>query len=122
MIDRYSLPEMAALFTDEARFARWPEVELLATEAWAELGVVPVADAMQARSNAPVVDAAFVAAVAEREAVTDHDVAAFVDVVQQRIGGDAGKWIHYGLTSSDVVDTALCATLVAAADLLLSAA
>ena len=56
------------------------------------------------------------------EAVTDHDVAAFVDVVQQHIGGSAGKWIHYGLTSSDVVDTALCSTLTAAADLLVDAA
>jgi adenylosuccinate lyase len=116
------MPEMAALFTDEARFARWLEVELLATEAWSSLGVVPVDDAAAARSGAPVVDAAFVAEVAAREALTDHDVAAFVDVVQQRIGGTAGKWIHYGLTSSDVVDTALCSTLAAAADLLIDAA
>ena len=122
MIDRYSLPEMAALFDDEARFARWLEVELLATEAWSALGVVPAADAEWARAHAPVVDGAFVAEVAAREAVTDHDVAAFVDVVQQHIGGSAGKWIHYGLTSSDVVDTALCSTLTAAADLLVDAA
>jgi adenylosuccinate lyase len=122
VIDRYSIPEMAALFTDEARFARWLEVELLATEAWSSLGVVPVDDAAAARSGAPAVDAAFVAEVAAREALTDHDVAAFVDVVQQRIGGTAGKWIHYGLTSSDVVDTALCSTLTAAADLLIDAA
>ena len=62
------------------------------------------------------------AAVNERERVTDHDVAAFVDVVQARIGQPEGSWVHYGLTSSDVVDTALCATLAAAADLLLEAA
>ena len=122
MIDRYSLPEMATLFDDEARFARWLEVELLATEAWSALGVVPAVDADWARAHAPVVDGAFVAEVAAREAVTDHDVAAFVDVVQQHIGGSAGKWIHYGLTSSDVVDTALCSTLTAAADLLVDAA
>ena len=122
MIDRYSMPEMAALFTDEARFARWLEVELLATEAWADLGVVPREDAVRARQAAPIVDAAFVSDVATREALTDHDVAAFVDVVQERIGGTAGKWIHYGLTSSDVVDTALCSTLTAAADLLIAAA
>ena len=122
MIDRYSMPEIAILFTDEARFARWLEIELLATEAWSALGVVPPDDAAEARRGAPVVDAAFVADVAEREALTDHDVAAFVDVVQQRIGGSAGKWIHYGLTSSDVVDTALCSTLAAAADLLIEAA
>ena len=122
MIDRYSLPEMSALFGDEARFALWLDVELLATEAWSALGVVPGADAEFARAHAPTVDSTFVAEVAAREAVTDHDVAAFVDVVQQHIGGSAGKWIHYGLTSSDVVDTALCATLTAAADLLVDAA
>ncbi|HMK10170.1 MAG TPA: adenylosuccinate lyase [Acidimicrobiales bacterium] len=121
MIERYSMPEMASLFTDEARFARWLEVELLATEAWAELGVVPRSDAVDARRRAPMVDAEFVRSVAAREAQTDHDVAAFVDVVQERIGGTAGKWIHYGLTSSDVVDTALCSTLTAAADLLVEA-
>ena len=119
VIDRYSLPEMAALFTDEARFATWLEVEVLATEAWAALGVVPAEDAAAVRARAPEVDAEFVEAVAAREAVTDHDVAAFVDVVQERIGRPAGNWVHYGLTSSDVVDTALCATLTRAADLLL---
>ena len=119
MIPRYQLPEMAALFSDEAQQARMLEIELLATEAWAALGVVPAADAAECRERAPVVDAAFVAAVAERERVTDHDVAAFVDVVQAAIGGRAGAWIHYGLTSSDVVDTAWCWALRDAADLLL---
>jgi adenylosuccinate lyase len=68
-----------------------------------------------------VVDEAFVAAVSERELVTDHDVAAFVDVVQAAIGAPAGAWIHYGLTSSDVVDTAWCWMLRDAADLLIEA-
>ena len=121
MIPRYQLPEMAALFSDEAQQARMLEIELLATEAWAALGVVPVADAAECRAKAPFVDAAFVAAVAERERVTDHDVAAFVDVVQAAIGGRAGAWIHYGLTSSDVVDTAWCWALRDASDLLLGA-
>jgi adenylosuccinate lyase len=121
VIGRYSLPEMAALWTDEARLATWLEVEVLATEAWASLGVVPDDDAKAVRERAPRVDAAFVAAVNEREAVTDHDVAAFVDVVQQAIGPPAGNWVHYGLTSSDVVDTALCATLARSADVLLAA-
>ena len=67
------------------------------------------------------VDAAFVEEVAERERTTDHDVAAFVDVVQEAIGQPEGSWIHYGLTSSDVVDTALCATLTRASDLLIDA-
>ncbi len=90
VIPRYSRPEMAALFTDEARFAAWLEVEVLAVEAWASLGVVPADEARQVRERAPVVDAALVTAVLEREAVTDHDVAAFVDVVQDRIGGRGG--------------------------------
>ena len=79
----------------------------------------PADDAAACRERAPVVDDAFVAAVAERERTTDHDVAAFVDVVQARIGAPAGSWIHYGLTSSDVVDTALCWAMRDAADLVL---
>ncbi len=121
MIPRYTLPEMAELWSDEARFATWLEIELLAVEGWARLGAVPEGHARQARRLAPAVDAAFVAAVAEREAVTDHDVAAFVDVVQASIGAPAGSWVHYGLTSYDVVDTALSARLVKAADLLVDA-
>jgi adenylosuccinate lyase len=121
MIPRYSLPEMAAVFADTARFGRWLEIELLATDAHAALGVVPAADAEACRHRAPVVDEAFVAAVSAREAITDHDVAAFVDVVQAAIGSPAGAWIHYGLTSSDVVDTAWCWMLRDAADLLIDA-
>jgi adenylosuccinate lyase len=121
MIRRYSPPDMAALFSDEARFAVWLEVELLAVEAQVEAGVVPSAAATATRSRAPKVDGAFVAAVAAREAVTEHDVAAFVDVVQAAIGGPEAEWIHFGLTSSDVVDTALCAVLVQAADILIEA-
>jgi len=109
---------MAELFTDEARLAIWLEVELLAVEAWAKLGVVPAADVATIRERASV-DAV---AVEERERVTDHDVAAFVDVVQGRVGMPAGAWVHHGLTSSDVVDTALSVTLVQASDLLLGAA
>ena len=108
MIERYSLPEMAAIFSEPARFGRFLEIELLATEAWASIGVVPHDAAKWCREHAPVTDDAFVAAVGERERVTDHDVAAFVDVVQERIGTAHASWIHYGLTSSDVVDTAWC--------------
>ena len=121
MIPRYSMPEMAALWTDEARLSAWLEVEVLAVEAWARLGVVPDADAVAVRARAPQVTAGTVRAVAEREAVTDHDVAAFVDVVQGAIGPPEGNWVHYGLTSSDVVDTALGVTLAQAADLLVEA-
>lgn len=121
MIPRYSLPEMTAVFTDVARMARFLEIELLATEAHAALGIVPDADAKLCRERAPIVDEAFVQAVSDREAITNHDVAAFVDVVQAAIGPPAGAWIHYGLTSSDVVDTAWCWMMRDAADLLLSA-
>ena len=121
MIPRYSLPEMEAVFSDTARFGRWLEIELLATEAHAELRVVPPADATACRDRAPRTDEAFVQAVLDREAITDHDVAAFVDVVQQSIGAPAGAWIHYGLTSSDIVDTAWCWMLRDAADLLIGA-
>ncbi len=121
MIPRYSLPEMAVLFTDEARLATWLEVELLAVEAWAEVGEVPAAEAAAVRVRAPKVTPELASAVAERERVTDHDVAAFVDVVQEAVGHPEGSWVHFGLTSSDVVDTALCATLVRATDLLLAA-
>lgn len=122
MIPRYSLPEMESVFVDETRFGRWLEIELLATEAQASLGVVPAGDAATCRSAKPVVDATFIARVLDRERVTDHDVAAFVDVVQESIGAPAGSWIHYGLTSSDVVDTAWCWALRDAADLLIDAA
>jgi adenylosuccinate lyase len=112
---------MADLFSDRARFGRWLEVEVLAVEAWSAIGVIPPEDARAVRDRAPEVTDALVAAIAEREAVTDHDVAAFVDVVQEAVGPPAGNWVHYGLTSSDVVDTALCATLTPAADLLIEA-
>jgi adenylosuccinate lyase len=122
VIPRYTTPEMDAVWSDTARFARWLEVELLATEAHAALGLVPAGDAAACRERAPVPDAAFVDAVLAREAVTDHDVAAFVDVVQAAVGAPASSWIHYGLTSSDVVDTALCWALRDACDLLIDAA
>jgi adenylosuccinate lyase len=74
---------------------------------------------MRWRCECDVVDAAFVEAVNDREAVTNHDTAAFVDVVQERIGMPEGRWIHYGLTSSDIVDTALCSSLAAAMDIVI---
>jgi adenylosuccinate lyase len=121
MIDRYSLPEIAEIFSDRSKFARYLEIELLATEAQAKLGVVPQTDAQTCRAKAPLVDDAFVHRIAERELVTDHDVAAFVDVVQSTIGMPAGAWIHHGLTSTDVVDTAWCWMLKDGAELILGA-
>ena len=119
MIERYALPEMANLFADAARMQRWVDIELLATDAQENLGVVPSGTAGACRAAAPVVDSAFVAEVAEREAITNHDVAAFVDVLQARIGMPAGAFVHHGLTSTDVVDTAWCWALRDASNLII---
>lgn len=115
MIPRYGLPEVEAVWSDQARLANWLEIELLAVEALAELGVVPPEDAAACRERAVFT----VEAVAEREAATRHDVAAFVDVVAEAIG-PAGRWVHFGLTSSDVIDTGFALQLRAAADVLLA--
>ncbi len=119
MIPRYSPPDVAGLFSDVHRFDTMLEVELLAAEGLAQMGVVPAADVLALRSRRPVVDFDFVAAVDERELVTNHDTAAFVDVVQARIGMPEAAWIHYGMTSSDIVDTALCYTLTQAMDIVI---
>ncbi len=108
MIKRYSTQETDALFSEVDKMSRWLEIELCVVEELATEGIVPKEAAAFCRANAPVIDDAFVARVEEREAITNHDVAAFVDVVQQAIGAPHGTWIHYGLTSTDVVDTGLC--------------
>jgi len=106
VISRYTRPEIGEAWSQQRKLECWLEVELAATEAWAEEGVVPREAAEAARANA----AFTVEAVNEREKVTDHDVAAFVDVVATGVG-EHGRWIHYGLTSSDVLDTALAMQL-----------
>ena len=117
MIPRYTRPEIGAVWTPQAKMETWLEVELAATGAWAEEGVVPRDAAEAAR-----VKAAFtVEAVDERERVTDHDVAAFVDVLAASVG-EHGRWIHYGLTSSDVLDTALALQLRRAGEILVAGA
>ncbi|HEY6960492.1 MAG TPA: adenylosuccinate lyase [Gaiellaceae bacterium] len=103
MIARYSRPDMSRIWSEEGKLARWFEVELAALDAWAELGVVPSADVAAIRAGAVVPTAE---RVAEIEQTTDHDLAAFVDAVAEQVGPE-GRWFHYGLTSSDVVDTAL---------------
>jgi adenylosuccinate lyase len=122
MIPRYSPKDVAALFSDENRFETMLEVELLVAEALAERGVLPRGDVDALRRRRPVIDAAFVAQVEEREQITNHDTAAFVDLVQAKIGMPEGAWIHYGLTSSDVVDTALCRVLTSAMDIVITEA
>ncbi len=98
---------MARIWSDEAKLERWFNVELAALEAWAEVGVIPAADAKAIREQARVPTPE---RVAEIELVTDHDTAAFVDAVAEHLGAE-GRWIHYGLTSSDVIDTALALQL-----------
>ncbi|MEX2108678.1 MAG: adenylosuccinate lyase [Solirubrobacterales bacterium] len=117
MIARYTRPEIGAVWSQQRKLECWLEVELAATEAWAEEGVVPKEAAEAARANASFT----VEAVDEREKVTDHDVAAFVDVVAASVG-EHGRWIHYGLTSSDVLDTALALQLRQAGEILLEGA
>ena len=104
---------MSVIWSDDHKFEIWQEVETLVVEAWVELGVAPAAAARALRA-APAVDAA---SVAERERITNHDVAAFVDILAESVS-TGGEWIHYGLTSSDVLDTANGVRMVEAADLL----
>jgi adenylosuccinate lyase len=106
---------MAAVWSEESKLARWLEVELAAVDAWADLGVVPAAAARQIRSQA---ERPTPARVADREVITHHDVAAFVDAVAEGLGED-GRWFHFGLTSSDVLDTALALRVGEAGTLLL---
>src|SRR6185312_13371216 len=114
MIERYTRPEIGAVWTDEARMTAWRDVEVAAAEAL-EDGPTP-ADLEAIRAATFTVEA-----VKEREAVTDHDVAAFVDVLSAP-AGSGGRWIHYGLTSSDVLDTALALQLKRAGEIILPAA
>src|SRR3954453_2653159 len=94
---------MTRIWSDESKLARWFDVELAALEAWADVGAIPADDvaAIRARAQVPTPER-----VAEIERVTDHDTAAFVDAVTEQLGPE-GRWVHFGLTSSDVVDTAL---------------
>jgi len=103
VIERYSRPAMTRIWSGEATLERWLAVELAALEAWARLGVVPTEAVERIRATAVAPDPA---RVAEIERTTNHDVAAFVDAVAEQLGED-GRWFHFGLTSSDVLDTAL---------------
>jgi adenylosuccinate lyase len=106
---------MNRIWSEEAKLERWLEVELAATDAWVELGVVPAEDARELRSRAV---APTPERVAEIEAQTHHDLAAFVDAVAEQVGPPA-RYLHYGLTSSDVLDTALALHLRAAGELIM---
>ena len=115
MIPRYTLPEMQAIWSDEARMANWLEVEVAVVEARAELGEVPEADAAEIRERA-----AFSFERAQQlERITRHDVAAFVQCVGESSEA-AARWLHFGMTSSDVLDTGLALQLRTSADVLLN--
>ncbi|SDX96415.1 adenylosuccinate lyase [Evansella caseinilytica] len=113
MIERYTRPEMGAIWTEENRFQAWLEVEIQACEAWAELGEIPKEDVKEIRENASF-DVERIKAI---EAETRHDVVAFTRAVSETLGEER-KWVHYGLTSTDVVDTALSYLLKQANDIL----
>ncbi len=115
MIERYSRAPMARVWSEQRKLERWLEVELAALDAWAELGRVPedAAREIRARARTPTAER-----VQELEARTHHDVAAFVDAVAEELG-EHGRWFHYGLTSSDVLDTALALQVQEAGRLIL---
>ncbi|MFC4618990.1 adenylosuccinate lyase [Camelliibacillus cellulosilyticus] len=114
MIERYTRPEMGAIWTEENKYKAWLEVEILACEAWSELGDIPREDVEKIRKKA----AFTVERIHEIEEETRHDVVAFTRAVSESLG-DEKKWVHYGLTSTDVVDTAQSYLLKQANDILL---
>lgn len=115
MIPRYSRPEMAGIWTEEAKLQRWLEVELAVCRAWARRGVIPAADLAEIESKA----AFTVERTLEIEKTTNHDVVAFLTNVNENIG-PASRWVHYGMTSSDVLDTGLALAMVQSGTILIA--
>ncbi|MEO7888818.1 MAG: adenylosuccinate lyase [Vicinamibacterales bacterium] len=115
MIPRYTHPEMGAVWSEARRYEAWLEVELAATDALVEAGVVPAGDARELRNRA----AFDIARIEEIERTTQHDVIAFTTAVAEQVG-PAARWLHFGLTSSDVLDTALALQMRQGCDLLLA--
>jgi adenylosuccinate lyase len=115
VIDRYSRPEMRKIWSDERKFQIWLEIEVLACEAMAELGQIPKKDAREIRQRARF----SIPEILEIEKRTNHDVIAFLENVAASVG-PAARWIHQGLTSSDILDTALAVQLMESAEILLS--
>jgi adenylosuccinate lyase len=113
VIDRYSRPQMREIWADARKFQIWLEIEVLASEAMAELGQIPKKDAAEIRARAQF----SIPEIAEIEKRTNHDVIAFLENVASSVG-PAARWIHQGLTSSDILDTALSVQLTESADLL----
>ncbi len=116
MIPRYSRPEMAAIWTEHAKLQRWLDVELAVCRAWCRRGVIPADDLAQIEAKA----AFSVERTLEIEKTTNHDVVAFLTNVNENIG-PASRWVHYGMTSSDVLDTGLALAMVQSGTLLVAA-
>jgi adenylosuccinate lyase len=114
VIDRYSRPEMRQVWSDERKFQIWLEIEMLACEAMAELGQIPKADAAEIRKRARF----SIPEILEIEKRTNHDVIAFLENVAQSVG-PAARWIHQGLTSSDILDTTLAVQMTESAKILI---
>src|SRR5256886_15244121 len=119
MIPRYSRPEMAALWTPERRYQTWLEVELAAARAMADAGLVPRAAVDECAAKGGTFTAQDAARIDEIEKTTRHDVIAFLTFMEER-SGPAARHLHFGMTSSDVLDTSLAILLRDAADLLLA--
>src|SRR3954452_21683173 len=115
MIPRYTHPEMGAIWSDQRRYETWLQVELAATDAMAAEGLVPADAARELRAKA----AFDIARIEEIEQITHHDVIAFTTAVAEQVG-PAARWLHFGLTSSDVVDTAQALQMRQACDLILT--
>ena len=114
MIERYSRPEIARIWTDENKFRKMLQVEILACEAFAEMGLIPQ-EAVKVIKDKADID---VERIKEIEGKTHHDVVAFIKNISEYVGDEA-KYLHYGLTSSDVLDTALSVMMTEAADILI---
>ncbi|HWN94440.1 MAG TPA: lyase family protein, partial [Methylomirabilota bacterium] len=121
MITRYSRPEMRGIWTDENKLKIWLQIELLASEALVADGVVPKSDfeKMKVGAEAWFADLkGLVERQKEHEKILNHDVIGFTTAVTEKIDGDASRWLHFGLTSSDVGDTAFALQMVQSADIL----
>src|SRR5688500_3826185 len=121
MVPRYSRPEMTAIWSAENRYRIWWQIEVFAAEAMGRAGTIPAEDANKIRAayDADALGEIDIAAIDEIEAVTKHDVIAFLTWAGSKLGPEA-RWLHQGMTSSDVLDTALAVQLKQSADLLIA--
>src|SRR5213082_1846990 len=116
MIQRYSRPAMREIWSEQRKLEIWLQIELIASEALSKAGLVPKEDLAQMKAKA----AFNVERCKELEKTLNHDVIAFTTNVAENIGAPANRWLHFGLTSSDVVDTAFAVQMVQSADILLA--